>query len=98
MDTLDAYFIPKLNFTNARRKFRECKSQQNETVLQYTVRLTALVMDGGYGNDRDNQIRDQVFTFCRDKYFQKRLAEENGELTLNRTLEIAMNVVKCNSV
>ena len=51
-------------------------------MLQYTVNLKTLIVDCGYGNVHDNQICDQVLTFCRDEYFQERLAKEKGELTL----------------
>lgn len=43
-----------------------------------------------FGVDRDNQLRDAVLSKCSSNYIKRKLLEEGTELTLTRTLEIAM--------
>ena len=45
--------------------------------------------DCDFGAENDNQIRDQVLTNYQSEYLQRKLSEEQGDLTLERTLEIA---------
>lgn len=89
VDALNAYFKPKVNTAYARHAFKQLQQQEKETVLQFVTRLRRAAKDCGYGGDTDNHIRDEVLQKCKSQYLRRRLLEEEKELTLKRTLEIA---------
>ena len=89
VNALNAYFKPKVNTAYARHAFKQLQQQEKETVLQFVTRLRRAAKDCGYGADTDNHIRDEVLQKCRSHYLRRRLLEEEKELTLKRTLEIA---------
>ena len=62
---------------------------QGEIVLQFVTRLRAAAKDCGYGDDTENQIRDEVLCKCRSDYLCRKLLEAGQELTLARKLDLA---------
>ena len=89
VNALNAYFVPKVNPAYARHAFRQMTQGQGETVLQFVTRLRAAAKDCGYGEDTENQIRDEVLCKCRSDYLRRKLLEAGQELTLARTLDLA---------
>ena len=85
---LNAYFVPKVNPAYARHAFRQMTQGQGETVLQFVTRLRAAAKDS-YGEDTENQIRDEVLCKCCSDYLRRKLLEAGQELTLARTLDLA---------
>ncbi|KAL1268570.1 hypothetical protein QQF64_033933 [Cirrhinus molitorella] len=87
---LNAYFIPRVNTALARQSFYQVTQRQGETVQQFVTRLRQAAKDCDFGVDKDNQLRDAVLSKCSSDYIKRKLLEEGTELTLTRTLEIAM--------
>ena len=89
VNALNAYFVPKVNPAYARHAFRQMTQGQGETVLQFVTRLRAAAKDCGYGEDTENQIRDEVLCKCRSDYLRRKLLEAGQELTMARTFDLA---------
>jgi predicted component of type VI protein secretion system len=89
VNALNTYFIPKVNPAYARHEFRQLKQEAGETVRQFATRLKRAAQDCDYGDDTNNQIRDEIMCKCTSNYIRRKLLEEGQGLTLNRTLEIA---------
>jgi len=68
--------------------FRRARQLEDESVLSYVTRLRKLVNTCGYGDQEEENIRDQIIDKCSDQRLRKRLLEER-ELTLERTIQIA---------
>ena len=62
---------------------------------QFATRLCLAARDCGYGNDVENQIRNDVRNKCESLYVKRKLLEEGQGLTLARILQIAQ---QCESV
>ena len=59
------YFISKVNSTYQNHLFRSMEHQDCETVAQFVRRLSQVVTDCDYGDQAENQIRDQVVQRCK---------------------------------
>ena len=95
VDALNAYFAPKVDFTYARHCFRQqLVLAPGETIRQFATRLRRASKDCDYGEDTDNQIRDEILCKCTSTYIKRKLLEERQGLTLARALEIAENCEK----
>ena len=90
---LNKYFVPKVNSSVARRRFKAITPSGTETVGQFATRLRKAVKDCEYGTtETDNQIRDEILEKCASNYIRRKCYEEaqgGNVLTLSRTLEIA---------
>ena len=93
-DALNAYFVPKVDTTYARHSFRQLTQTPGETIRQFATRLRRAAKDCDYGEDTDNQIRDEILCKCTNTYIKRKLLEEGQGLTLARALEIAENCEK----
>ena len=60
----------------------------------FATRLRQASKDCDYGEDTDNQIRDEVLFKCTSTYIKRKLLEECQGLTLARALELAENCAK----
>ena len=60
VQALTTFFMPSKNATYARHVFRNLHQLETETVIQYATRLRKHVRDCEYGQDEENQIRDQI--------------------------------------
>ena len=89
VDVLNAYFVPQVNSAFARQSFHQITQKPGETVQQFATRLTKAAKDCDFGTDADNQIRDAVLNKCASTYIKRKLLEEGQGLNLKRTLEIA---------
>ena len=94
VDALNAYFAPKVDTTYARHCFRQLIQAPGETIGQFATRLRRASKDCDYGEDTDNQIRDEILCKCTSTYIKRKLLEERQGLTLARALEIAQNCEK----
>ena len=81
VDALNIHFIPKVNTSQARNKFRNTEPEQNQSVLQYVVNLKRMGVECDF-HDMDQEIADRVQYKYKEEYFQRRLGEEKEELTL----------------
>ena len=86
---LNTYFIPQANVPYARQKFAMIGQKDGETVGQFATRLRYASRDCGYGEDRDNQIRDAILSRVKSPYVRRRLFEAGHALTLAETLTTA---------
>ena len=91
VDALNTYFIPKTDTTYARHSFRQLTQTPGETTRQFATRLRRVAKDCGYGEDTENQIRDEILCKCTNTYLKRKLLEEGSGLTLAKTLQIAEN-------
>ena len=94
VDALNAYFASKVDTTYARHCFRQLIQAPGETIRQFATRLRRASKDCDYGEDTDNQIRDEIFCKCTSTYIKRKLLEERQGHTLARALEIAENCEK----
>lgn len=92
---LNSYFVPQVNTAFARQTFYQLKQKTGQTVQQFVTCLRQAAKDCDFGADKDNQIRDAVLSRCNFEYVRRKLLEEGTDLTLTRTLEIA---VQCECV
>ena len=88
LKALSDHFEPKKNVTFERSVFHRATQNQNETIEQYVTRLRQLSLHCEYGEETDNNIRDQVITSCRSSKLRNKLLTET-ELTLEKTTRIA---------
>lgn len=88
---LNDYFIPKVNSTYQNHLFRSMEQQDGETVAQFVTRLRQVVKDCDYGDQAENQIRDQVVQRCKSHELRKKLLEKGEKLTLELLLSTAAN-------
>ena len=94
VDALNAYFVPKVDTTYARHRFRQLTQAAGETTQQFATRLRRASKDCDYGEDTDNQIRDEILCKCSNTYIKRKLLEAGQGLTLAKALEIAENCEK----
>ena len=87
---LNDYFIPKVNLTYQNHVFRSMEQHDGETVAQFVTRLRQVVKDCDYGEQAENQIRDQVVR-CKSHELLKKLLEKGEKLTLELLLSTAAN-------
>ena len=97
VDALNLYFIPKVDTAYARHCFRKLSQAPGETVRQFATRLRRAARDCNYGEETDNQIRDEILCKCTSSYIKRKLFEEGQGLSLDKTLEIAENCEKVNT-
>ena len=88
---LNDYFIPKVNSTYQNHLFRSMEQQDGETVAQFVTRLRQVVKDCDYGDQAENQIRDQVVQRCKSHELRKKFLEKGEKLTLELLLSTAAN-------
>ena len=65
------------------------EQQDGETVAQFVTRLKKVVKDFDYGDQSDNQIRDQVAQRCKSHALRRKLLEKGENLTLALLLKTA---------
>ena len=86
---MNDYFIPKVNSTYQNHVFRSVEQREGETVAQFVTRLRQVVKDCDYGDQADNQIRDQVVQRCTSHDLRRKLLEKGDKLTLDVLLKTA---------
>ena len=86
VDQLTAHFTPAVNVPYARHMFREAAQCSDESTLQYVTRLRELSKDCAFGNEEDNNIRDQVIDKCSDNTLRIKYLTDTS-ITLAKILE-----------
>ena len=84
---LDKYFEVKKNVPKERQNFLSTSPEGGETINNFIVRLKKTVEHCEYGIEEDNQIRDRLLYFIRDKVLKRKLYREEI-LTLAKLQEI----------
>lgn len=91
MKAFNDYFIPKVNSTYQNHLFRSMEQEDGEAVAQFVTRLRHVVKDCDYGDQADNQIRDQVVQRCKSHELRTKILEKGEHLTLELLLSTAAN-------
>ena len=71
VDALNANFVPKVDAMYTRHCFRQLTHVPGETIRQFATRLRRAVKDCNYGEDTDNQIRDEILCKCANTYIKR---------------------------
>ena len=92
---LDEHFKPERDVTWERLQFRETVINQNESIEEYVIRLKTKAKYCQFGDDLNNQVRDQVLYECRDMKLKRKLCSEKN-LVLDKMLDIsrAYNIIE----
>ena len=84
MRQLDNYFSPQVNSAYERHLFRAMKQSPNETIDQFITRLRQKSDFCDYGENTDENIRDQVIEKCTSSHLRRKLLEKGKNLTLQQ--------------
>ena len=87
LEALTNYFVVKKNVPFERSIFHQAKQKDDESIEQFVTRLRTLAATCDYGDERDNQIRDQLIAACKSNTFRKKLLSKDN-LTLDKALEM----------
>ncbi|KAK3731133.1 hypothetical protein QZH41_006402 [Actinostola sp. cb2023] len=87
MKSLSTHFKPKKNVPLARQTFLAEKPKPGEIINNFITRLQTLAETCEYGEEKDNQVRDQTLLFVKDKNLKSKLYRADT-LTLAKLLEI----------
>lgn len=88
MQALDNYFQPRTNVPYERHIFRQMHQQPTESTDQFVTRLRQQAELCDFGEQQDDNIRDQVIDKCKSAVLRKQLLEKR-EVTLAQALDIA---------
>ena len=88
LDRFDSYFVPRTNELIDRYRFRSCKQSYDETTASYIARLHNLAKTCNFGDEKENNLRDQLVYGCHDDSLWEKLFREET-LTLQRASQIA---------
>ena len=94
VEALNADFVSQVDTMYARHCIRQLTQAPGETVRQFATRLRRVVRDCSYGEDTDNQTRDEILCKCSNTNPKRKLLEEGRGLTLARALDIVENCEK----
>ncbi len=84
---LDKYFELKKNIPKERQQFLAMAPEPGESIKNFIVRLKKKITDCEYGDEEENQIRDRVMYFIKDKTLKRKLFRQE-ELTLSKLEEL----------
>ena len=88
LEAFDQHFCVKKNIPFERSIFRAAKQLEKESIEHYITRLRQLAQYCEYGDEIDNNIRDQIISLCLSSKLRKRLLIA-PELTLHKLAKIA---------
>ena len=77
---LSDYFMPQENVPYERHLFRNMTQNSDETVDQYITRLRQRVEFCKFGDQANEQIRDQVIEKCVSHHLRRKLLERDKTL------------------
>ena len=87
VQALNKYFELKKNVPKERQGFLTAAPETGETINSFMVKLKKIVEYCEYGAEEDNQIRDRVLYYIRDKALKRKLYHQEA-LTLTKLQEI----------
>ena len=76
LERFDNYFAPRTNELIDRYKFRSCKQLYDETSASYIARLCNLAKTCNFGNEKENNLHDQLVYGCHDDSLREKLFRE----------------------
>lgn len=79
---LENYFTPRVNVSYERHLFRGMAQQPSESVDQYVTRLRQRADFCDFGDNVNDQIKDQVIEKCLSNHLRRKLLERGRDLTL----------------
>jgi len=85
---LDNYFLPRTNIPYERHVFRQLQQRNNEGIDQFVTRLRQQADICEFGDQKDDNIRDQLIDKCKSAVLCKQLLEKR-DVTLVQALELA---------
>ena len=88
VEALDQHFCIKKNISFERSIFHAAKQLEKESIEQYITQIRQLAQYCEYGNEIENNIRDQIISSCLSSKLRKRLLTE-PYLTLNKLAQVA---------
>ena len=88
LEVLNTHFAVKKNIAFERNVFHQARQKQGESTEQFVIRLRKLASTCEYGDQKNDQIRDQVIATCFSSSLRKKFLTESS-LTLEKLLEIA---------
>ena len=88
LDRFDNYFAPRMNELIDRYKFCSRKQLYDETSASYIAQLCNLAKTCNFGNEKENNLRDQLVYGCHDGSLREKLFCEET-LTLQTARQIA---------
>ena len=85
---LNAHFKAKKNVPLSRQKFYTSCPKANESIDCFITRLKTIVKDCEFdGTEADNQVRDRVLLYVKDRVLKSKLYRED-DLTLAKLVEV----------
>ena len=88
LEALISHFLVKTSVPFERHVFHQTKQNAGQSVEHFVTRLRKLTASCEYGNQTEEQIRDQVIATCSSTGLRKELLTE-PDLTLAKVIEIA---------
>ena len=88
VQALNKYFEIRKNVPKESQNFLSVSPEGGETINNFIIRLKKTVEHCEYGVEEENQIRDRVLYFIRDKVLKRKLFQEEN-LSLTKLQEIA---------
>ena len=88
LEVLNTHFAVKKNILFERNVFHQARQKQGESTEQFVTRLRKLASTCEYGDQTNDQSRDQVIATCFSSSLHKKFLTEPS-LTLEKLLEIA---------
>ena len=76
LERFDNYFAPRTNELIDRYKFCSCEQLYDETSASYIARLCNLAKTCNFGNEKENNLRDQLVYGCHDDSLREKLFRE----------------------
>ena len=84
---LDNYFHTRTNIPYERHIFRQLQQRDDESVDQFATRLRRQADICEFGDQRDDNIRDQLIDKCKSSVLRKNLLEKR-DITLEAALSV----------
>ena len=88
LEALTSHFSVKKNVPFERNVFHQTKQKAGESIEQFVTRVRKLTASCEYGDQTEDQIRDQIIATCSSTGLRKKLLTET-DLTLAKVIEIA---------
>lgn len=85
---LNLFFLPKENTTYERHLLRQMKQKAGENIDMFTIRLRMQADRCGFGNNLEENIKDQIIQNCQSSVLRRDLLKR-GDAGLEEILRVA---------
>ena len=89
LEKFDGYFSPRKNVLVDRYKFRKCIQRADETLDSFITRIKIIIKQCDYGQENDNELRDQLVFGCNDDTLREKFFKEDS-LTLDKAIKLSI--------